>query len=384
VRLRLSARGVFAITGIAGAVSLAGLVAGPASATVRPEPGVLTVRVAGTTYSTAGGLYGVAAASARQAWAVGYAGDGYPMKVLMLHWNGAKWSRVTSPSVLTGNGDLSAITVVSAKDAWAVGATGGSLHSHTLIMHWNGSAWSQVTSPAPVANGSLSGVTANAKGGWAVGSHSTGPSVPQTSPVIFRLTGTKWSRVDPQFGAGSGVTLDGVATTSASKTFASGLYTGMITGVLAQWSGSSWTWVKSFPEEGTYHWLNAIAAGPQGTAFAVGINTNAGGGVISIKWTGKAWVKAPAPATASLYAVSFAPGGTAWAAGSSPSGSTIRSLGMRWNGSSWSPVSSPAKDARLDGLGFATAKYGWAVGDSGAYTSKPKTLILHWDGHSWS
>ena len=127
-----------------------------------------------------------------------------------------------------------------------------------------------MTSPAPVANGSLSAVTANARGGWAVGSHTTGPTVPQTSPVIFRLTGTKWTRVDPRFGTDSGVVLDGVATTSAGTTFASGLYTGMITGVLARWSGTSWSWVKSFPEQGTYHWLNAIAAGPHGTAFAIG------------------------------------------------------------------------------------------------------------------
>src|ERR1700689_1822882 len=88
-------------------------------------------------------------------------------------------ARVTSPKVLTGTGELAAITVVSAKDAWAVGST-GSTHPRTLILHWNGVAWSAVTRPAPVANGNLEAVTANAKGGWAVGSHSTGPAVIDT------------------------------------------------------------------------------------------------------------------------------------------------------------------------------------------------------------
>jgi len=233
-------------------VSLAGVAAGPVSAAVHPAKAAhpaRTVHPAATAYSAAGGLSGVAAASRSDAWAVGYTGTS-TRKVLMLRWNGRAWWRVTSPRVLTGPGDLSAITVVSAKYAWAVGSTGSDLHPRTLIVHWNGRTWSAVSSPA-VANGSLSAVTATAKGGWAVGYHSTGPTVPQTSPVIFRLAGTKWSRVDPKFGTGTGVAMDGVATTSSGTTFATGLYTGMITGVLARWSGSAWQWVGKFPEQGT-------------------------------------------------------------------------------------------------------------------------------------
>jgi hypothetical protein len=297
--LRVSLRAVLAIAAAGIPVGLASVAAGPASAVVHPAMAVFPAAAA---YSTTGGLAGVAAASRSSAWAVGYSGASFPGKVLMLHWNGREWSRVTRPKVLTASGELSAITVVSARDAWAVGSTGGGTHQHTLILHWNGRAWKAVTSPAPVASGSLSAVTASAKGGWAVGWHSTGPSVPQTSPLIFKLTGTKWSRADRRFGAGTGVALDGVATTSAT-TFATGLFTGMITGELARWNGSSWSWVRSFPEQGTYHWLNAIAAGPHGIAFAVGINTaSAPGGVISIKWTGHAWVRAPAPSSRSRLA----------------------------------------------------------------------------------
>jgi hypothetical protein len=302
----------------------------------------------------------------------------------MLHWNGARWSRVTSPRVLTGPGSLSAVTVVSAKNAWAVGSTGSDLHPHSLILHWNGRAWNAVSKPAPVANGFLSAVTASAKGGWAVGYHTTGPSVPQTSPLIFRLTGTHWSRVDPSFGAGTGVAMDGVATTTAGTTFATGLYTGQITGVLARWSGSSWNWTKKFPEQGTYHWLNGIAAGPRGTAFAVGFNTGArGGGMIGIRWTGHAWVKAPGPAS-NPYTVAVAPGGTAWAAGAVLAGTRTHTLVLRWNGHAWTRVASPATAAQLYGLAFATARYGWAVGSTSSASGKFRTYIAHWTGHSWS
>ena len=62
----------------------------------------------------------------------------------MLHWNGSRWTRLTSPKVLAGAGQLSAISVVSAN---------------------------------------------------------IGQSAIQTQPLIFKLTGTKVTRSDPKFGA---------------------------------------------------------------------------------------------------------------------------------------------------------------------------------------
>jgi len=142
--LRVSLRAVFAIAAAGIPVGLASVVAGPASAAAHPAR---AARPAAASFSTAGGLDGVAAASRGSAWAVGYAGTNGSAKVLMLHWNGHGWSRVTSPKVLTGSGELTAVTVVSAKDAWAVGSyctskcgTSGET-DHTLILHWNGRRW---------------------------------------------------------------------------------------------------------------------------------------------------------------------------------------------------------------------------------------------------
>jgi len=377
--LRIVSRAVLAVAAAGISVIPAVVAAGPASAAAG-RPAAIP---AATGYSAAGSLAGVAAASTRSAWAVGYAGKAVSSKVLMLHWNGSRWNRLTSPKVLTSAGALSAITVVSANDAWAVGSTGSFLHPHTLILHWNGKTWSAVNSPKPVAGGSLSAVTANASGGWAVGSLTTGPTVPQTMPLIFKLTGSKWSRSDPEFGAHSGVLLNGVAAT-ATSTFATGLFTGMITGVLARLTGASWNFVSRFPEQGTFNWLNGIAAGPHGIAFAVGYKTGTAKlGVVSIEWTGHAWVKAPAPNSANLSAVAFAPGGTAWSAGYRDNGGNLHPTILRWKRNAFVGVSSPAKLAQLNGLGFATAGYGWAVGNTDPASGQVKTLIEHWNGHSW-
>jgi hypothetical protein len=370
-----------AATGIA--VGLAGVAAGTAQATpVRPAAAAVP---AATSYSTTGGLLGVAAAANKNAWAVGFAGTISAPRILMLHWNGSTWSRVTKPSVLDGSaGQISAITVVNSGDAWAVGFTGNPLGTiHSLLLHWNGRAWSQVTSPAPVRDGALSAVTATTRGGFAVGYYYTGISALDYWSVTFRLTGSKWSRVAAKT---NDVTLDGVATTSAKTTWVTANEVGMITGGLARWNGKGWSWT-SFPVEGQYHALNGIAAGPGGVAFAVGTNNNfPSSPPLSMKWNGHTWKKVTvgAPSASGLNAVTFAPGGAAWAAGATSLASG-RTLIVRWNGREWIRVTSPnpGPENQLYGIRFSAANYGWAVGYSRTSSGATRTVILHWNGHGW-
>jgi hypothetical protein len=370
-----------AVAGIS--VGLASVAAAPARAAVT-GPAASAARVS-TTYTAKGGLLGVAAASDSSAWAVGYTGQSYGSpKILLLHWNGSSWSKVSFKDSGAA-GELAAITVVNSKDAWAVGYTGSPTGTtHSLIVHYNGKTWSPVTSPAPVTGGSLGAVWASTKEVWAAGYYATGPSVPQTFPLSFLLKGTKWSVVRST--REYGVVFDGVTTTTAGITLASAQYTGMITGYLARWNGSSWAFTTSFPEFATYHYLDDIAAGPNGTAFSIGPNA-AGDAyhVIAVEWNGHSWVKAPAsvPSGSDPGAVAEAPGGTMWSAGQYYAGS-YHTLILRWTGREWVRVTSPSADARLDGLGFASAKYGWAVGETTPDQASSSTYILHWNGQSWS
>jgi hypothetical protein len=370
------------VTGIS--VGLAGVIAGPARAA-----GVKTAatRPAATNYSVAGRLNGVAAAADNNAWAVGYTGTPGSPKILILRWNGSAWSSVPSRQLkLAGaTGALSAITVVNARDVYAVGYTGSPLGTtHTLLLHWNGSTWSAVTSPAPVSGGALMGVTATATSGWAVGYYATGQAAIDYRTVIFRLSGSAWTRMGTT-NLGSDVALSGVATTSATTTWAVGDEVGQITGVVARWNGRGWAWDTSVPYRKTYEAIGAIAAGPGGTAFTVGSNGNSPSTPpLSMKWTGNTWEKVAvsAPASAILNAVAFAPGGAAWAAGALATypGHT---LVVRWNGHAWTRVASPAGEG-LNGIGFSAASYGWAVGDVLTSSGVFRTLITHWNGHTWS
>lgn len=131
--------------------------------------------------------------------------------------------------------------------------------------------------------------------------------------------------------------------------------------------------------------MTAIAAGPHGTAFALGANTGDKSGPVSIQWNGHAWVKAPMPSWATPQTVAFAPGGAAWAGGYYYSGGGNHMLVLRWTGHDWARVASPSTAVQLNGFGFATAAYGWAVGTTNSFTgTSDKTYIAHWNGRTWS
>jgi hypothetical protein len=369
--LRVSMRTLIAVSATALSVCLSGVIAGAAQATASvprtaAQPGA-------TSYNVTGKLAGVATASNSSAWAVGSAGPAASAKVLMLHWNGKAWSRVTSPAVLTGAGKLNAITVVNAKDAWAVGYTGtlGAKYM-TLLLHWNGKAWSPVARPAPVA-GYLNAVTATASGGWAVGALANGHNFPFS--LALRLSGVTWSRVQIPFN----LDVSGVAVTGKNVAWAIGSTEQQ--SEFAQWNGHAWTWEFSILPMKDMYALGGIAAGPGGAAFTAGEERASGAtGTVPVilKLAGSTWKKVTvkAPANAFPDAVSFAPGGAAWAAGTAG----LSTLILRWNGSAWTRVTSPspAGPDTLAGLGFSAANYGWAVGGSGA-----DTLILHWNGKAW-
>jgi hypothetical protein len=102
-----------------------------------------------------GGLSGVAAVAARQAWAVGaclvhrYGGHRHGVRTAILRWRGQSWQRVPDPAGRVP-GNLVGIVAPSARSAWAIGYTGLRIGfaSRAIILHWNGSAWQVVAPPS--------------------------------------------------------------------------------------------------------------------------------------------------------------------------------------------------------------------------------------------
>jgi hypothetical protein len=91
-----------------------------------------------------GTLASVAVTSARNAWAAGYTSgpNQQRRKTVIEHWNGTRWTLVPSPAPAS-SAYLFGIAAASARSAWAVGLTGGlfSAQPNTLVLHWNGTTW---------------------------------------------------------------------------------------------------------------------------------------------------------------------------------------------------------------------------------------------------
>jgi hypothetical protein len=89
-------------------------------------------------------LFGVSAVASNDVWAVGsvynYGGSSSP-QTLTMHWNGTAWSVVPSPNPGSWRNYLYGVAALSANDVWAVGGFGAGDVGHTLVEHWDGAQW---------------------------------------------------------------------------------------------------------------------------------------------------------------------------------------------------------------------------------------------------
>src|SRR5215472_4972187 len=356
------------------------LAAGPLAVATTAIPVVLAAgsATAGTrtperAVSVPGGeLFGVAATSARNAWAVGQDVD--HGKTIILHWNGTAWKRVPSPTP-KGGGALYAVAATSASSAWAVGGSDNP-PGKTEILHWNGTAWKRVPSPTPKGGGALFGVAAtSASSAWAVGcAGNCFQGFGGIKTLILHWNGTAWKRV-PSPSPGPGSALSSVAATSASNAWAVGctafcfLSSASPQTVILRWNGTAWKRVPS-PGLAKVGALNGIAATSASNAWAVGCAGHCFGPMattktMTVRWNGTAWKQVPSPSPAGdsvLTAVAATSTGNAWAVGyTRKSGKTLIE---RWNGTAWKQVPSPTPGplSQLLGVAATSARNAWAAG----------------------
>lgn len=109
------------------------------------------------------------------------------------HWNGTKWSIVTTPNANSNNNLFNGSAAISSKDAWAIGDYYNGTTFATLTEHWNGTAWKIVKSPnvKNFGNGLYGATASSSKDVWAVGSTFVGSS--QSATLALHWNGTAWA-----------------------------------------------------------------------------------------------------------------------------------------------------------------------------------------------
>jgi erythromycin esterase-like protein len=340
----------------------------------------------------AGGQFLGVAVSSGRAWAVGdyfYYGRGGRLitRPLIEHWNGTAWKRQPSPSPTGSYNVLFGAAATSASDAWAVG--GGST-SQGLIERWNGTTWTQVPSPSPAgATGGtdLQSVAAtSASDAWVVGSYNTGTNTAGQT-LIEHWNGTTWTQVPSPNPGGSATSIEltGVAATSAADAWAVGQYFNNATRhyqmLIEHWNGTTWMLVPS-PSPASPNRNNVlagVAATSAADAWAVGqYHNNAArqDQTLIEHWNGTTWTQVPSPNPApshftnKLTAVAATSASNAWAVGEYLAGgrpSATLSFAEHWNGTTWTQVATPNPSPGYDvpsGVAATTATNAWAAGVS--------------------
>jgi hypothetical protein len=247
----------------------------------------------------------VSADSAKDAWAVGALDQATPGYVL--HWNGLRWRRVTTPELLRPSG----VIAISPANVWLIdgndealhdtghawteidfpeffGAVGGATASELWLYsgpkasgkHWKtqvtvlrGTTWSTYTLPIQI-----SGFSVRSNGdAVAVGMTETSASNGRGKLAAYRWNGTRWARFAvPALDGPASVTVSSAASIWLA---AHGTQTFPVTTVLAHWNGHHWTRIAVPAADG--------GGFPPPAPVAYGAGAWLGP---DARWTGSSWV----------------------------------------------------------------------------------------------
>jgi len=228
----------------------------------------------------------------------------------------------------------------------------------------------------------------------------------QAITLIRHWNGRTWSTIaSPNPGADWNY-LQSVSATSGTDAWAVGeaslrvdAHTEISGTLIEHWNGRTWVKVRS-PSPGiSDNALFGVGAVSATNAWAVGDYEGGTGAhqALILHWNGKTWARVPAPNASghasSLEAVRAVSAVSAWAVGFDVSaiGQEVTMI-LHWNGKTWTRVPSPSPGNTLSGLGgvsVVSAGSAWATGASclsacGEAGEVDHTLILRWNGKAWS
>ncbi|MDQ5825912.1 MAG: S-layer homology domain-containing protein [Chloroflexota bacterium] len=331
------------------------------------------------------------------------------------------WQQIEGTDVSGGYSNFSKVEVISPDDVWAVGSGRPSTRisaSDTLVEHWDGNKWTRL--PTPTLMGlwnNLRDIDAAAPNDiWAVGSAYDG--VNEDFSLLLHWDGTSWTNVPAPGELYGYVTPNAVEAIAADDAWVVGS-TGEIPGIAQafalHWNGSTWSNVPlpQLEDDIERSILEDLVVFAPDDIWAIGLQVQdlfymEEGKPLFLHWNGKTWNVMPAEGLdiedtppsyrgARITAMSGTGPDDLWAVGyageSSPSvyvtfhDFTPSMFIAHWNGHAWSQMPGPPIDATSTVLYDVKALAPndvWAVGWTTQGCCYYRTLVLHWDGNSWS
>jgi hypothetical protein len=322
-------------------------------------------------------LRDVAVIARADAWAVG--------DDLIVHWDGTAWS-VAGPSIMRQH-TFRAVAARNADDVWVAGSIVSMDQNRPLLLHFDGAGWTRVQMPRHSGESWLTDVIAMRGGAmWAIGGWVRyTPDVYRQGSLVYRSDGSRWRMIDvPRRVAGLAA-----ATPSGRR----GLWAvGMVENPLdhpaaLRWSGRAWR-VDRLPEYERNTFATDIVSLGRGRLTVVGsIWYDAGSdwlaGVYIANYEDGRWTLEKRTPEASLSAVAVGPGGWQLAVGQARP--DFRAIVLARDVSGWHRMPVPApRSSALIGVDIRSATDAWAVGSREGSDGYADPISMHWDGSGWT
>jgi hypothetical protein len=148
-------------------------------------------------------LFAVSMLRSGQAWAVGYfVNASFHEQTLVEHFDGTNWTVVPAPSPGARQNILYGVAAISECDVWAVGGFQDSKDTwHPLAVHWDGSSWTQVAAAEPGATGNVFYAISASDGGVFTTGQQAGTHFPGKA-LVEHWNGEEWEVVSAPADAG--------------------------------------------------------------------------------------------------------------------------------------------------------------------------------------
>jgi hypothetical protein len=230
-------------------------------------------------------------------------------------WNGIAWSALGTGMDNT----VSALALDSSGKLYAGGSftTAGGVAA-SRIAQWNGSTWSALgtgITGSHFGSFKVNALVVDGSGNlYAGGSFTTAGGV--KSENIAKWNGIAWGSLGSGIGSGIGRSVDALALDSNGTLYAGGNFTtagGLAITRIAKWNGSAW----SALDTGVNDDVRALALDSSGNLYAGGRFTTAGGVAANhiAKWNGGAWSALGTGINSSVNALTVGSNGNLYAGG---------------------------------------------------------------------
>lgn len=210
-------------------------------------------------------------------------------------------------------------------------------------------------------------------------------SVANANYIVQRSASGTWAAT----GTGMNAYVRSLAIAPDGSIYAGGIFTtsgGTTTNGVAKWDGSSWSALGGTPGVTAGNIVYALAVGPDGSLYAGGTFSTAGGGAVNkiAKWNGSAWSALGSGLNGDVFGMGVGPDGSLYVGGAfTTAGGGAANYIAKWDGSAWSALGS--------GMNSAVVAFAFGIDGSlyagGSFTTAgggPANRIAKWNGSTWS